>query len=71
MKTINFRFAKFLPGDRVKVFILDGYKSGIIRLIDGRNIAVDIECETGVFHAWVDACQCKMEMMKSEGGYNE
>lgn len=59
------------PGTRVKVFILGGYKSGIIRLTDGRNILVDVECKTGVFHAWVDISQCDIDIPKSEGGYNE
>lgn len=59
------------PGTRVKVFILGGYRSGIIRLTEGNDILVDVECETGVFHAWVDISQCTIEIPKAEGGYNE
>ena len=62
---------KITPGRRVNVFLLNGYKTGTVRRIDGRDIQVEINCETGVFIAWVDISQCTIEIPKAEGGYNE
>ena len=62
---------KITPGRQVNVFLLNGYKTGIVRQIDGRDIQVEIDCKTGIFTAWVDINQCTVDFPKSEGGYNE
>ena len=65
------RYEMIVPGARVNVFLLGGYKTGTVRRIDGRDIMVEIDFKTGTFTAWVDISQCTVYYPKAEGGYNE
>ena len=52
------------PGVPVEVFLLDGYRIGVVRFVDGRDICIDIPCQGGAFQAWVDVSQCSRYVPK-------
>ena len=63
-------YEMIIPGALVKVFLIDGYRTGTVIKKDGRDILVGINSESGTFEIWVDVSQCTVYYPKAEGGYN-